>query len=57
MDDQEMIDIVMEYGAGHSNFDTSFAESLQEKLDEYGSLTEGQRTALDNIIEKFRMCE
>lgn len=53
MDPQDRIDMVMEYASEHPRFDTTFIESLQDALNQYGSLTHGQSAALDNIIAKF----
>jgi len=40
---------------GNEDFDCSFVNSLSEKLEEYGSLTERQESALSNIIERFEI--
>lgn len=37
------------------NFDPDFLYSLQEGLEKYGSLTDKQESALDNIIDRFRI--
>lgn len=54
---QDKIDIILAFAEEHSNFDTSFIESLQEQFDRKGFLSSSQEMALDNIIDKFRMEE
>ena len=39
----------------NSEFDTSFIESLSEKLDQFGELTPRQEQALTNIVEKWEI--
>lgn len=56
MDEQEKIDMVMTWADEKDRgFDTEFVESLQESLDNYGSLTVAQENALDNIIEQWHI--
>ena len=53
----EKIEIILDYFGDRPDitFDTSFVEDLQEKLNYYGSLTENQELALDNIIEGWEI--
>ena len=37
------------------SFDTEFVDDLEEKLDEYGELTEAQDDALDRIICSWKI--
>lgn len=53
MDDEEAIDLVLRWAETEPDFDTSFVDSLDEFIERRGMLTEGQRSALDNIIEKW----
>ena len=55
MDDEQKIDMVLEWAESRPNFDTEFIHSLKEALDEYDELTYSQSEALDNIIKKFRI--
>lgn len=57
MTDEEKIELIMEYAEKHPKFETGFVESLENFLDKFGSLTENQSAALDNIIYKFRITE
>ena len=54
-DDQELLEICDEYAEDHPSFNTEFIDSLKDALEEYDELTCGQRSALENIIKKFRM--
>lgn len=54
-DAEELINIVQEYAKEHPKFSTDFIDSIAEKYDKYGELTEGQYKAVKNIIEKFNM--
>ena len=38
-----------------AHFDSSFLESLADKLEKWGSLSPAQESALDNIIASFRI--
>lgn len=53
--DDELLDIVDSYSQKHPKFDNSFVISLRESLNEYDSLTDLQREALEKIIKEFRM--
>jgi hypothetical protein len=55
MDEQDMLDLVFQYARTHPTFDTDFIESLQDWIDGGRELTEGQYSALENIIENFRL--
>ena len=52
---QEKIDLIKSWAEEHPDFDTTFVDSIQEKLHKNHYLTPGQFTALDNIIERWRM--
>lgn len=54
MDDQEKIDLILDYAETHPTFDIAFVESLQQQLS-YKSLSLSQSDALERIIETFRM--
>ena len=52
MDGQDMIILVLKYGEFHPSFDTSFVDSLESQN---RRLTDAQLSALENIIDRFRM--
>ena len=37
------------------DFNTDFLESLEKNCQHYGSLTDNQEAALDNIIDRFKI--
>lgn len=53
--DEDLLDIVLGFAEENPQFDNTFAESLEEWLEEKGQLTEGQRQELINIIDNFQM--
>lgn len=55
MTQEEKIEAILEWAEDHDFFDIEFVETMGEKLEEYGELTDRQESALDNIIEKFRI--
>lgn len=57
IDAQEKITIILDYFLDHKDkqFDTAYVYDLQEKLDEYGSLTKAQERALENIITSWKI--
>jgi uncharacterized coiled-coil protein SlyX len=55
MDDEDKIELILEWAQYHPNFDTDYVEDLQQQLAEGQELTERQSEALDNIIERFRI--
>jgi len=54
-DDEELLERVIACGEEIPGFCTSFCYSLQDAIDEYGELTEAQRSALENIAFKWNM--
>jgi DNA polymerase III epsilon subunit-like protein len=50
---QDLIDRILCWADDHDWFDTGFVESLQASLDEYGSLTDRQLGALENIVARW----
>ena len=46
---------VLDWAEQHPEFDDGFVKSLAEKFESFGSLTENQSRALDNIIQKWRI--
>jgi hypothetical protein len=55
MDAQSMIQAILEYACEHPEFDTTFVESLQERIDGGRELTYGQYSALERIVDSFRI--
>lgn len=53
--DEELLNIVLEYADDNPDFDSSYADDLEEWLEEHDDLTERQRQGLVNIIENFNM--
>ena len=52
----DKIDAILEWADdGRAWFDTLFVEKMAEQLEEYSTLTDAQRVALDNIIDKFHI--
>lgn len=54
-DDQDLIDRILEWAETKVDFDTSTVESIQSSLETHGSLTDRQRSALENIIRGWRI--
>jgi len=56
----EKIDKIIEWAENKKGkpFDTTFVESVKDFIEssEYGEPTENQKTAIDNIIERFKIC-
>ena len=52
-DDLAAVEAVLDWAQDQVDFNTEFLESLQERLENGRELTERQREALDNIIEKW----
>jgi len=46
---------VIKWGEAREGFSCDFFNSLKANLDKYPELTQKQRTALDNVIKKFRI--
>ncbi len=62
MEIQEIINAILDWAensvkANQINFDTTFVEELDLKLNHYGSLTCAQERALKNIFLKFKIDE
>ena len=55
MDDQEKIDLILDWAESHPEFDPEFVDTMQNALERFGSLTPAQSDALDNIITRFRI--
>ena len=55
MDDDLLISLIEEYAEEHPDWDDSFIISIQEAFEEYEELTDGQRTACENIVRKYRL--
>ena len=55
MNEEDKIQLILDWAEDHSRFDPTFVESLAERLETEGSLTERQIESLDQIIEKFRI--
>ena len=49
----EKVEAILEWASERPDFDTDFIDSLYERLEKGFSLTDGQETALENIIEKW----
>ena len=52
-DDLAAVEAVLDWAQDHADFNTEFLESLQERLENGRELTERQREALCNIVEKW----
>jgi len=50
-----MVEAVIDWAARRPDFDSSFVESLQERLSMGRQLTDGQRAALRNIISRWNI--
>ncbi len=46
---RELVDLILDWSWGNPNFDTSFVEKMQDRLDIVGSLSPRQIAALENI--------
>jgi len=55
MTDQDMIYIIQHWAKERPDFDTDFVDKMENKIAEFGYLTDGQSGALLNIIERFRI--
>ena len=55
MGQQEKIDSILLWAEDHSNFDTGFVDSMQDKMNLMGELTENMEDALDNIILRWKI--
>ena len=55
MDDDSLISLIEEYAEDHPDWDDPFIISFREALEEYDELTDGQRTACENIVRKYRL--
>lgn len=53
--DKKNIQMVIEWSDNNQFFDASFIHSLAKSCEQYGSLTPGQRRALENIISKWEI--
>lgn len=53
--DEEIINGMMDWidTDRPERFDPSFIESVHEYFEEHGTISSGQRNALDNIVDKF----
>lgn len=52
---QALIDKILKWTKSHENFDRSFVEAMRERLQQRGSLTDGQLNALRNIVNKWHI--
>lgn len=55
LSNEELINICLDFADENDDFDISFVKKMEECIDEYGDLTEGQRKALENIVETWNM--
>jgi hypothetical protein len=57
MDAQDKITLIIDWHLEnkHKPFDPTFVYDLQEKIDEFGSISKQQERSLDNIIIKWGM--
>lgn len=53
----DLVALAMDFADHHSHFDSSFIVSLDHSMGSMGRLTNSQRTALENIVNKWRMVE
>lgn len=51
------IDSILEWaGESHNGyFNTEFVDNVKEQVEQYGSISEGQKTAIDNIIDRWHI--
>jgi hypothetical protein len=54
-EDVGLVKSILAWADDHPRFDASFVEDVHEKLLKYGHLTEGQRTALERIVETWHI--
>lgn len=52
---EDKIQGIQEWATENDNFDTTFVDDLERKLEEYGSLSVGQEDALDSIIRQWKI--
>jgi hypothetical protein len=55
MSDEEKIEMILAWSEDHPEFDRNFVEDMEEKLDQFGSLTERQSESLDHIIARWKI--
>lgn len=55
MDDEEKIELILNWAEDHPEFDSTFVEDVSETYEEKGVLTDRQSEALDNIIAEFHI--
>ena len=55
MSDNELINIALDFADNNSQFNPHFIHAMEETLESFDELTEQQRYALENIIEKWDM--
>jgi hypothetical protein len=57
MTDDDAVEMVVEWVKYKApvSFDTKFVYSIEEALDEYGSLTTRQRIAINRIIDRWHI--
>ena len=57
LNDQELIQVALDWCGDHPDFDSAFVDSLGESHRRFGHLTDRQREALESMVRKFRMLE
>ncbi len=57
LSDHDKLDMVEEWAANVPTFDTTFIDSLRERMSRIGYLSSAQEEALDNIIDKWKIYE
>jgi DNA polymerase III epsilon subunit-like protein len=50
---KKKLERILAWADDHPDFDTTFVESVLEKLEDYGTLTEAQQNAIDRIIDRW----
>lgn len=50
---EQKINAILDFGDGKENFSTSFVESIQEQLFTKQYLSDKQKHAINNIIERW----
>lgn len=55
MSDDELINICLDYADENDAFNPHFVHKMEEVIEEYDELTQGQRDGLIRIIEKWNM--
>lgn len=53
--DNELINIALDFADDNSEFNPHYIHQMEEIIDEYDELTDGQRLGLENIVEKWNM--